>query len=214
MAFEIYSSIKDHFDKIILGGHPLSNGLEPIRDTYEKMISAKIPQYDIYWSSMEIRTNKINSIFTLVSVDEKYSIDKLSYGLMPYSTNLIGYCNILPPEVRFMKIGNNATKYIRNIYHTIESIAEFDDLYDSSNKSPHCIFLRAMPIYLTFHHINTVAPYAIDEYEDEFIRLCNKLTTDESAGYDMFHYMKQNRFYRSEEDIYRILTVDNTIKLL
>ena len=24
MAFEIYSSIKDHFDKIILGGHPLS----------------------------------------------------------------------------------------------------------------------------------------------------------------------------------------------
>ena len=93
-----------------------------------------------------------------------------------------------------------------------ESIAEFDDLYDSSNKSPHCIFLRAMPIYLTFHHINTVAPYAIDEYEDEFIRLCNKLTTDESAGYDMFHYMKQNRFYRSEEDIYRILGKKGKVK--
>ena len=50
MATTGYSLLKHHFDKLILGGYPryfYGNGLEPIRDTYEKAFNRKINLLDV-----------------------------------------------------------------------------------------------------------------------------------------------------------------------
>lgn len=203
-----YAIIKEHFDRLFIGGYPYSNGLEPIRDVYEQMFDRKINLYDVYKTDFtKFRNNPTDSITTLVGPEPNES-ENFPDGFIP-CRNSITFVNVLPESIFKGIDQDQASWYINSIYNCIDAIVSKDSFYGyrSARNNPHTAFLRLIPIYLTYHHVLDCASYLIDD--EIFQDIIDRDVTNEN----LLEQLKNSKYSTIEEEIYSMLTDKNKIQL-
>lgn len=209
MSIANYAVLKQHFDKLIKGGHPTSSGLEPIRDTYETSFNTKINLYDVYKSRIGVSTNPIGSIVSLVGPEAD-----LTTGIM-LSNNEIVCVNQFPSDI-LRGLDSSDTWYIRYVYDAISSIMSMDrfNLPDSmALDNPYITMIKALPLYFTFYHVKESAPLLMDASESAFKDIIEKYVVYGDDVATLYDSLNTRKYTQDFETAYAILTVNNSIEL-
>ena len=206
-----YSSMKDHFDKLILGGYPANTGLEPIRTTYEKAFDTAINLIDVYESSIEVSTNPVQSIITLVGDPE----NDIPTGLIATGGKLAFVSHVDNSIFKPFSDERIAKSYIEFIYNAMLGIVKMDILHKSDREAdgnPYLILLKAFPLYFTFHHIKTAKPELLkfENFEDIFEKYIANSTED---AVEIFESLNSKEYTRDIDLIYSAVTSNNTVCL-
>lgn len=207
-----YTVLKEHFDRLINGGFPYSNSLEPIRDTYEEMFERKINLYDVYQTPIKISTNPINGIITLIGPED----DELKEGIMPNDRDIVSV-NVMPESILKGISEDMSSWYINKVYKSIQNVVMVDRFFI---KSPHArlvdnpfiVFTKCISFYLTFHHIKDSAPEAFDENIFKDI-LCKYIALDDIDVDKIYESTNSNKYTDDVNRIYLIMTANGTAKI-
>lgn len=214
MSTTKYSILKEHFDKLILGGYPQSTGLEPIRSTYENTFNMNINRQDVYQTKFNISTNPIKGIITLIGPEPKDGND-IPTGLIGMDENNVFYIShftndILKPSDEYAK------SYIRSVFEAMRQITEFDQFcvnpFKNASIHPYVATLYAYPFYFTFQHIRTALPHLIDH--DEFFNILEQYYMDSEFIPDVLKSLKENKYSDDTEVIYSLMSCKNTISII
>ena len=210
-----YDVLKYHFDKIIFGGYPSNSSLNPIRDTFELAFGTQINLYEIVQSTLRTNTNKIGGIVTLVGPEPEED-EIIPSGLMGAGSSLVSV-NILNEDIYKGLYENTIVDYIDNVFDAMYNIIQFDSFFVNNSiarNNPHCIYIKAAPVYYTFHHLAEVAPNYIDKCENLFKEKIEKymMLSTEDANI-IYENLVNSKYSENENKIYNVMTNGNTIIL-
>jgi len=206
-----YFVLKDHFDKLLLGGYP-GNGLEQIKDTYQFAFGTKIHLYDVYQTNLRVMNNPINKIITLVGPDNP----DLKMGIIPCLDDM--NCVSVFDKEYFMGLTTESINdYAMQVYSAMVTIVSADHLFSlvdpiSRMSSPYSSFLNFCPLYFTFHHIKTVAPDLMCDC-NTFISILDRYTCNEEDAEKILDFLYKSKYSPCFEDIYSAMTCNNTVEL-
>ncbi len=207
-----YSTMKNHFNELYRGAYKKSNGLEMIRNIYKDMFSKKIGMYDVYESSINTDTNPVDTIVSLVGPRPE---DYIPSGLIRYYKRT-GVVNIIPNTYLDEGITKETFKsYINIVYNAMNNIVRFDNLWLPDREAadnPFSVFIKSCPFYFTFHHAMECIPEMIVEEEFKNLLLKNLVSDDEEAD-AILNSISGNKCSNKMEDIYKIMTVSNSVDL-
>ena len=214
MSTTKYCILKDHFDKLILGGYPQSTGLEPIRSTYENAFNMNINRQDVYQTKFNISTNPIKGIITLLGPNPKDG-EYIPTGLIGMDENNVFYVTHFTNDI--LKASDEYAKsYIRDVFETMRNIVGFDsfciDPFKHANNNPYIATVYAYPIYFTFQHIKKALPHLMDH--DEFFNIMEQYYMDSEFIPDVLKSLKENKYSDDPEIIYSIMSCKNTVPII
>lgn len=210
-----YDVLKYHFDKIIFGGYPNNSSINPIRDTFELAFGTPINLYEIVQSSLRTNTNKIGGILTLIG-PEPDPDEIIPSGVMHAGSSLVNV-NILNEDIYKGLYDDTVVDYIDNVFDAMYNIIQFDAFFVNNSiagNNPHCIYIKAAPVYYAFHHLNEVAPNYIDKCENLFKEKIEKymMLSSEDANI-IYDNLANSKYSENENRIYNVMTNGNTILL-
>ena len=210
----MYEEMKYHFDKVIMGGYPNSSSFDPVRDIFEVAFDRKINLFELVHTGLNTKTNHISGLVTLIGPETD---DVLPSGLMGYASSVVNV-NILNEDIYKGLYEDTVIDYIDNVFDAMNNVIKFDSFYVNNSiakNNPHCIFIKAAPIYYTFHHLNEVAPNYLDMCEKLFKEKLEKYLMlfgeDVNAIYDNLY---NSKYSDDESHIYKVMTNDNKIVAL
>ena len=214
MSTTKYCILKEHFDKLILGGYPQSTGLEPIRSTYENAFNMNINRQDVYQTKLNISTNPIKGIITLLGPEPKDN-SVIPTGLIGMDENNVFYVTHFTNDI--LKVSDEHSKsYIKGVFEAMKSIVEFDSLcidpYKHASNNPYIATLYAYPIYFTFHHIKNALPHLIDH--EVFFDILEQYYMDSEFIIEVLKSLKENKYSEDPEIIYSIMSCKNTVPII
>ena len=214
MSTTKYCILKDHFDKLILGGYPQSTGLEPIRSTYENAFNMNINRQDVYQTKFNISTNPIKGIITLLGPNPKDG-EYIPTGLIGMDENNVFYVTHFTNDI--LKASDEYAKsYIRDVFETMRNIVEFDSFcinsFKHASNNPYIATVYAYPIYITFQHIKKALPHLMDH--DEFFNIMEQYYMDSEFIPDVLKSLKENKYSDDPEIIYSIMSCKNTVPII
>ena len=207
-----YSILKQHFDKLIYGGgYPINNGLEPIRDSYERAFNRKINLFDVYETKFRLHTNPLSGIVTLVGPEQ----DDVPSGIIGCYNNVFSV-NILPDSI-FRGINpENGFEYINTVYNAMENVVQMDTFHVSDTmawRNPYLVFIKCCPFYFTYHHIRDSQPQLMDDYI--FKKFLERYIVANDEDIDVvYDSVKNSKFSADSDIIYKTMTVGNKVELL
>lgn len=214
MSTTKYSILKEHFDKLILGGYPQSTGLEPIRSTYENAFNMNINRQDVYQTKFNIPTNPIKGIITLLGPNPKDDTD-IPTGLIGMDESNVYYITHFTNDI--LKVTDEYAKnYIRNVFEAMRFIMEFDQFcinpFKHASNNPYIATIYAYPFYFTFQHIRTCFPHLIDH--DEFFNILEQYYMDSEFIPEVLKSLKENKYSDDTEVIHSLISCKNTIPII
>lgn len=213
MSATAYAKLKDHFDKLVLGGYPKNTRLEPIRTTYEDMFDMRIDRQDVYETKLLIPSNPISSIITLVGPETDSNDNCIPTGLIGSNESNVHYINHFTSD-SFMDNEESNEKYIKEVFRIMYDIMEYDrfaiNLYKNIPSNPYVCTLSTYPFYFTYHHAKEVYPNLITS--KVFYELLEKYYVDEKDLQDkLMDSLYNSKYTPDTERIYSIMTCKNTI---
>lgn len=207
----MYEEMKSHFDKVITGGYPNSSSFDPVRDIFEVAFDRKINLFEIVHTNLSTKTNQINGIVTLVGPETE---DVLPSGLMAYGSSVVNV-NILNEDIYKGLYEDTVIDYIDNVFDAMNNIVKFDSFYVNNSiakNNPHCVFVKAAPIYYTFHHLNEVAPNYLDMCEKLFKEKLEKYLMLFGKDVDIIYdNLYKSDYSDNESNIYKVMTNEGKI---
>ena len=222
-----YSSLKNHFDTMIMGGRRRfrPDGFETIRYTYEIVYGIKIPLFDIYKERIGCDSNPIAFIATLTGPESK--IDDLPTGIMVDSDYVV-YAHAINESLLSFITDGDIELYIQEIYAALDDIISNDKFYQSDKLAQSNMLIcvtRCLPFYITFFHVKTLMENSSISGDPEkigknasnaFKSILEKYVTanDEDSDTLLTHLLDRNtKFSDTIEIIYRQMTYNNTLEL-
>lgn len=206
-----YSVLKTHFDSIFTGSYH-SNGLEQIRDVYSYAFGTKIHLYDVFQTQLRVSNNAVNKIITLIGPDN----DDLKRGFIP-CLGALNCVSVFSKEYLKGFNESNIDAYVMDVYNAMCNILTADPLYNVSDSvaraNPYCAFLKICPFYFTYHHIAYVDPDLISKCE-AFEHILEKYICDSEDAPKVLKSIGSHKYSTDFEDIYRVMTCNNTIDIL
>lgn len=210
-----YATLKHHFDKLLIGGYPNNSNLDPIRDTYTYAFDRPINLFDVYTSHFRgiSSHNPISALVTLVGPKDEIELG-VPEGIMECNGEIVSV-NIFSRDI-FKGFSKDIDKeyYIRNVYDSMNKIVEMDVFFRNSSFSrnnPYSLFVRCLPFYFTFHHIQDCVPNEIDN--KIFKELIEKyITTGDDADILLSSVMSR-KYSENIDDIISTMTAKNKIFL-
>lgn len=209
-----YSILKDHFDKLILGGHRYGNGLEPIRDSYKTMFNLGIGLLDVYQTNFSIKNNPLDGIITLVGPYGK-DVDEYPCGIIQCGNNVYVVDHFVDDILRGIS-DDIAKEYAYHIYGVINRVVSMDAFFKSDSDAyanPFIATIKCIPFYLTYHHVRDTGlleKVSISLFED----LLEKYIVSSGEDIDsIMNSISSSRYCTDYESIYRIMTDKGTIPL-
>lgn len=214
-----YAILKHHFDKLLFGGYPNNTGLEPIRDVYEKAYNCPINMYDIYSSTLSLSSNPINQIISLVGSDETddEETDNLGIpsGIMHNNNNGIAHVSVFDTDIFKGLTGSSARYYAEKVHDTMYDIIMLDKFYENRKyrvKHPYMSFIKAVPLYFSFHHIKECVPCVLDD-DKTFMNILEKYyICDEEGTKKVYNSLMESKYSEQIEDIISTVFCKNTIE--
>ena len=207
-----YIALKEHFDRLIIGSHYHSNGLEQIRDVYRYAFGQKIHIYDVYQTSLRERNNCINKIISLVGPAN----DDIKTGIIPCLDD-IACVNIFNNDYFKGITTENIDDYVIDVYIAMTNVMIADPMYNVSDAiaraNPYCAFIKLCPFYFTYHHILDTNPDIIG-YCKSFRNILEKYICKNDEDIDkVLESICTRKFSSDFEDIYSTMTCNNTVEL-
>lgn len=206
-----YSVLKDHFDKLFLGGYP-GNGLEQIRDTYQFAFNTKIHLYDIYQTNLRVANNPISKIITLAGPDNP----DIESGIIPCIDEM-NCVNIFDKSYHMGLTEDNVNDYAEYVYSSMVTVVSADSLYNltdpiSRTCSPYSVFLNFCPLYFTYHHIKYVDPELVESCSIFKDTICRYVCSEEDVEM-ILKSLSSSKYSSTFEGIYSTMTCNNTVEL-
>lgn len=210
-----YALMKEHFDKLVLGGYPQNTGLEPIRSVYNHTFNMGINRHDIYQTSILIPTNPINAIVTLLGPAKGKDDIDIPTGLIGENENKVYYVNHITNDV-FKNPDKYGKDYIENVFDTMHMMIKFDRFYLDPFKyginNPYIATIYSYPIYFTFQHIRTALPDLMDN--TAFVDIMEKYYMEKEYIPKVIEGLKTCRYTDDPQKIYSIMSCNNTISII
>lgn len=206
-----YVVLKQHFNKLIFGGYPASNGLEPVRDSYAKTFGKKINLYDVYRTPFRAAGNPIESIITLIGPDDPNG--EMSEGIIACEREITSI-NIISESILKGIDETMIDEYTQEVFNAMKRVIEMDRSYKSSAQAkgnPYLQVVRFLPLYLTFHHEFECISNVMNERV--FLDLIEKYYVAGDSAVKLLESMKTKKYTEDIAEIYNTLTCDNTIDL-
>lgn len=206
-----YAAIKTHFDRLFNNmAFPID--FDHTRSVYSNAFNIPTAAYPMYAQPLKVMNNPINRIVTF-AVNKSLDVDKVPYGIMP-SINGIDYIHILDYEFGNGITEKNLENYIRHVYRYISDIVSYDKFADADGRTPYGIFLRACPIYFTYHHIDSVAGNIASEMSlPIFNNFADEIVKNENDIEALLESISSTTYNPTFESICSVVTCKNTIEL-
>lgn len=211
-----YAILKHHFDKLLFGGYPNNTGLEPIRDVYSKAYNSPINMHDIYSSKLNLSSNPISEIITLVGPDDYDDEESLGIpvGVMP-SNNSIAYVNIFEDDILKGLSGGAAKQYAEKVHDAMFDIVMLDRFYGNKRyriRHPYMEFIKAVPLYFSFHHIKECVPCVLEDDKTFTYILEKYYICDEEKTKKVYDSLMESKYSENIEDIISTVFCKNTVE--
>lgn len=212
-----YAVLKHHFDKLLFGGYPNNTGLEPIRDVYQRAFNKPINMHDVYATQLKVSSNPLSEIITLVGPDDDNddeSID-LGYptGIMPSSQGIV-HVSIFDDSILKGLSGTSAKWYAKAVHDTMLDIVAVDRFYKNKwcrGEHPYMQFIKAVPLYFTFHHIKECVPSVLNDTET-FKDILEKYYICDDNTMKVYESLMERKYSEDVEDIINTLSCKNTVE--
>lgn len=201
-----YVKLKRHFDKLLFGGYPYNTGLEPIRDTYKYAFNNEINLYDAYESKMNIMGNPITSLISLVGPDDDEI--PLQRGIMVVGNSLACVSVFADGILK----GSIEKCYIDEVFKSMSNVVASDQLYRPdilAIQNPYMTFIKTIPLYMTYHHINECAPSICDD--SIFINIIKKYYCADDDTEKLYDSLTSTKFSEDIDEIISTITCKGTI---
>lgn len=215
----MYKTIKMHLDSIL--GHNASKSQFPyiVISMYRNIYGIDMTKYgcEVYETSTNLSSNHpIRSIISLVVDLDKLENDykPIPKGIMPVS-DYLSYVNIIDRSIVTNGIGkDDIASYAKRVYDIFNCIAASDPMYLDMNyakRNPFVITLRLLQVYFSYYHIKENTNNEISNTFANFLRRDFGISFEVADKIvDELESNKYN-FNVTYEDIYRIMTKNNTI---
>lgn len=214
MATTGYNNLKYHFDRLIIAPIPVNSVGDPIRDVYKRVFNQKVGLYDVFRTEISVPTNPIRYAISLINTKEPDENIELTDGIM-FSNYDIVHTSVFEKEIRGNISESDASGYINKVYKIMDSIISMDAMYTSdkfARDNPYMVYVKVLPFYLTFHHVKDSLPTLMKE--DVFKNILEKYIIADPESIDkVMTSIKRNRYSSDIEQIYTIMTCNNSVKL-
>lgn len=207
-----YEELKIHFDRLLLGrrGSRYYEGLEPIRLTYERAFGTKINFLDVHETPIDIRTNNIGTIITLIGPDSRLEIPS---GII-HNNGIISSINLMSDDINYGINDDNIEYYINQVYHAMENVVKMDSFYKSDSiarDNPYLTLIKFYPFYFTYYHIMHCASSYYNK--DIFISLLEKYLVNDNENINkLIDNMENSKYSNDPDEIYYTISCGNTLE--
>lgn len=205
-----YSIMKTHFDRLI-SGHRRGiyiSGLEPIRLTYLKAFGKQINMYDIHETPVKINTNPL--IKSMISIIGPDSDDReIPEGIMMSDAGISHVSVFKSSDINRGISSEYSEDYIASVYYYMNTIIKSDTFYQSesiSRDNPYMKFIRLVPFYMTYYHVNDCLPEYINS--NIFYELLEKYLVNGKDNIEkLLLHLSERKYSTDLYTIYNTLTI-------
>lgn len=215
----MYRNIKTHLDSILNCSANKSQFPHIVTSMYRNTYGIPIEDYncEVYESSLNLSSNHpVKSIISLVVDLDKLENDYKSIpkAIMPVF-DYLSYVNIIDKSIVTDGIGkDDIASYAKRVYDIFNCIAASDPMYLDMNyakRNPFVVTLRLLQVYFSYYHIKENTDNEISNTFANFLRRDFGISFEVADKIvDELESNKYN-FNVTYEDIYRIMTKNNTI---
>jgi len=212
-----YGALKHHFNKLLMGGYQSNNGLEPIRDVYEKAFDIKINLFDVYQTQIRDSHNPVGAICTLLGPEPESEDEKdIPTGILwEEQTNGLISVNTFSDEILKGINEDTARWYISRVYKSMLDVVQYDQFYKSdmiARNNPYMTFVKCVPLYFTFHHVAECIPRMYNR--DIFRDLIEKYTYAGDTTELILSSLENSSYTEDVTQIYSIVSAKGKADLL
>lgn len=209
-----YLVLKKHFDKLIKGGFPQSNSLEPIRDNFARAFGRQINLFDVYRDPVNCKHNPIHGIVTLIGPSDKIDEYELPEGIMADGRD-ISFVSVISEDI-FKGFSNSSEKasYAASVYDAMYRICQLDRFWlpdEHARINPYPTVVKCLPLYLTYNHVRECVGID-DELNESFENLLEKYIVTDGAD-KVMESLASSKFSADCDDIYSIMTCKRSVDL-
>ena len=215
----MYRNIKTHLDSILKCSVNKSQFPHIVTSMYKNTYGIPIEDYncEVYESGLNLSSNHpVRSIISLVVDLDKLENDYKSIpkGIMPVF-DYLSYVNIIDKSIVTDGINkDDIASYAKRVYNIFNCIAASDPMYLDMNyakRNPFVVTLRLLQVYFSYYHIKENTDNEISNTFANFLRRDFGISFEVADKIvDELESNKYN-FNVTYEDIYRIMTKNNTI---